>query len=76
MIKKITSFILLIITFVFSMPLLADDECDQSLKDAKDLYNDGKYKEAKELFVYVQQICKPTYQYFYKSSCQQKHRSE
>lgn len=39
----------------------ADEECDQSLKDAKALYNAGKYQEAKDLFVYIQQICSPTY---------------
>lgn len=46
---------------MISIPVMADDECDQSLKDAKALYNAGKYKKAKEIFVYVQQICNPTY---------------
>ncbi|MBQ8938920.1 MAG: BACON domain-containing protein [Paludibacteraceae bacterium] len=49
------------VLFAFAMPLLADEECDQSLKEAKALYNAGKYAEAKGLFVYVQQICSPTY---------------
>lgn len=49
------------VLLAFAMPLLADDECDQSLKDAKALYNAGKYNEAKELFVYVQKICGSTY---------------
>lgn len=53
--------VIIFILLAFLMPLFADDECDQSLKDAKTLYNAGKYAEAKELFVYVQQICSPTY---------------
>ena len=53
--------ILTCLTLLIQVGALADEECDQSLKDAKELYNAGKYKEAKELFVYVQQICSPTY---------------
>lgn len=49
------------VLLAFAMPLLADDECDQSLKDAKALYNASKYNEAKELFVYVQKICGSNY---------------
>ena len=46
--KTHRSFILLLILILVSViPVFADEECDQSLKDAKALYNAGMYKEAK-----------------------------
>lgn len=59
--KKLTHIVLLLSCLFVAIPTFADEECDQSLKEAKALYNAGKYTEAKELFVYVQKICSPTY---------------
>ena len=57
---KFTFFLCLACIF-FSAPVLADDDCDQTLQDAKTAYNAGKYANAKKLYDYVIEICGPSY---------------
>lgn len=50
-----------IILLVLSVPIYADDDCDQTLREAKTAYNAGEYTKAKKLYDYVVSICGSSY---------------
>lgn len=54
-------FISIFCTFVFFVPLIADEICDEALREAKQKYNSGQYQKAKDLFLYVQGECGASY---------------
>jgi hypothetical protein len=57
---KRISFVIISILF-FSFCSQADEICDEALVEGKQRYNEGNYKEAKELFEYVKNDCGANY---------------
>lgn len=51
----------MILACVTSLQLLADETCDEALREAKQKYNSGQYQKAKELFQFVQGECGTIY---------------
>ena len=44
-----------------SVTVYADEDCDQSLREARQAYNAGQYQRAKDLCNYVISVCGANY---------------